>query len=90
MMFCGLAYGGIPTISAAVTGEFFGRAWYGKNLSILNLSIFPGSFAAMAAGAIQTSSGSYSGAFILFLALEAGSVVLMLILGKVRKRAKNP
>lgn len=86
MMFCGLAYGGIPTISAAVTGEFFGRAWYGKNFSILNLGIFPGSFAAMVAGAIQTSSGTYIGAFRLFLVLEVVSVILMALLGRVRKK----
>ncbi|HBR08714.1 MAG TPA: hypothetical protein DD735_07455 [Clostridiales bacterium] len=89
MMACGFSYGGVPTISSAATGEFFGPAWYGKNFSIVNMNIFPAAFASAIAGAMQTASGTYTGAFLLFMSLETVAAILILILGRVRKRLET-
>ena len=82
MMLIGACYGAVPTISASLAEEFFGPAHYGRNLGIVNLSILVGSFASTAAGAIQTSTGSYAQAFYLFVGLEAVALVLILLLGR--------
>lgn len=84
MMLIGACYGAVPTISASLAEEFFGPAHYGRNLGIVNLSILVGSFASTAAGAIQTSTGSYSQAFYLFVGLEAVALVLILLLGRTK------
>lgn len=84
MMLIGACYGAVPTISASLAEEFFGPAHYGRNLGIVNLSILVGSFASTAAGAIQTSTGSYAQAFYLFVGLEAVALVLILLLGSTK------
>lgn len=84
MMLIGTCYGAVPTISASLAEEFFGPAHYGRNLGIVNLSILVGSFASTAAGAIQTSTGSYAQAFYLFVGLEAVALVLILLLGRTK------
>ncbi len=84
MMLIGACYGAVPTISASLAEEFFGPAHYGRNLGIVNLSILVGSFASTAAGAIQTSTGSYAQAFYLFVGLEAVALVLILLLGRTK------
>lgn len=84
MMLIGACYGAVPTISASLAEEFFGPAHYGRNLGIVNLSILVGSFASTAAGAIQTSTGSYAQAFYLFVGLEAVALVFILLLGRTK------
>ena len=84
MMLIGACYGAVPTISASLAEEFFGPAHYGRNLGIVNLSILVGSFASTAAGAIQTSTGSYAQAFYLFVGLEAVALVLIRLLGRTK------
>ena len=84
MMLIGACYGAVPTISASLAEEFFGPAHYGRNLGIVNLSILVGSFASTAAGAIQTSTGSYAQAFYLFVGLEAVALVLILLLRRTK------
>ena len=84
MMLIGACYGAVPTISVSLAEEFFGPAHYGRNLGIVNLSILVGSFASTAAGAIQTSTGSYAQAFYLFVGLEAVALVLILLLGRTK------
>lgn len=84
MMLIGACYGAVPTISASLAEEFFAPAHYGRNLGIVNLSILVGSFASTAAGAIQTSTGSYAQAFYLFVGLEAVALVLILLLGRTK------
>ena len=84
MMLIGACYGAVPTISASLAEGFFGPTHYGRNLGIVNLSILVGSFASTAAGAIQTSTGSYAQAFYLFVGLEAVALVLILLLGRTK------
>lgn len=84
MMVIGACYGGVPTISASVAEEFFGPAHYGRNLGLVNLNILFAAFASTIAGALQTSSGSYGPAFLLFVGLEALAFLLILALGRTK------
>ena len=84
MMVMGACYGAVPTISASVAEDFFGPAHYGRNLGLVNLNILFAAFASTAVGAIQTSSGSYAPAFLLFVGLEAVAFVLILVLSKTK------
>lgn len=86
MMLCGLSYGGVPTTTSAAVGEFFGRAWYGKNFSIMNLNILPAAFSATVYGAIQTSAGTYAGAITLFIGIELVAVLSVIALGRIRAK----
>ncbi|NCC69423.1 MAG: hypothetical protein EOM14_14775 [Clostridia bacterium] len=87
MMFCGFSYGGIPTTTSAVVGEFFGRTWYGKNFSIMNLNLLPAAFSATVYGAIQTSAGTYTGAISLFIGIELIAVLAVIALGRIRAKS---
>lgn len=87
MMLCGFAYGGVPTTTSAVVGEFFGRAWYGKNFSIMNLNLLPASFSSTMAGLIRTSSGSYAGAFLLYTGIDILAVLAVAVLSRLRAKA---
>ena len=84
MMLIGACYGALPTISSSVAEEFFGKRHYGQNLSLLNLNILVGAFASTVAGGIQTSTGSYAGAFWLFTGLEVISLLLFFVLGRTK------
>lgn len=82
MMVMGACYGAVPTISASVAEDFFGPAHYGRNLGLVNLNILFAAFASTVVGAIQTLSGSYAPAFLLFVGLEAVAFILILVLSK--------
>lgn len=84
MMVMGACYGAVPTISASVAEDFFGPAHYGRNLGLVNLNILFAAFASTIVGAIQTSSGSYAPAFLLFVGLEAVAFILILVLSKTK------
>lgn len=84
MMVMGACYGAVPTISASVAEDFFGPAHYGRNLGLVNLNILFAAFASTVVGAIQTSSGSYAPAFLLFVGLEAVAFILILVLSKTK------
>lgn len=84
MMVIGACYGAVPTISASVVEDFFGRAHYGQNLSYVNLNILIGSFASTVIGALETGLGSYAPAIWLFTALECGAAVIILMLARTR------
>lgn len=84
MMAIGACYGAVPTISASVAEEFFGPAHYGRNLGLVNLNILFAAFASTIAGALQTSSGSYGPAFLLFVGLEVLAFLLILVLGRTK------
>lgn len=85
LMLCGLAYGSVPVITSALVGEFFGRRFFASNFSIMNLAILFSAFSSTAAGSIQTATGSYVGAFWLFLGCEAVSAILGVVLSRLRR-----
>ena len=83
----GVAYGGVPTISAAFTADRFGPARYAANIGVMNLSILPASFVSLLAGSIQTASGSYFTALLLMLGMALGMGALGFLLRGLLRRA---
>lgn len=93
MVAIGLMLGGFgnsagPTIITSLAAEFFGRTHYGRNMSVLNMNMVPGSVGSSVAGAVQTASGSYRGCFIIFGMLEIPALLLVFVLAKLDKKGK--
>ncbi len=63
-------------MTSTVTADCFGTRNYGTNFSIANMSMLPASFGATIVGAIQTGSGTYVTAFLVFLGVAALVVLL--------------
>ena len=70
-IFTGLGYGGGPTMTAAVTKQFYGQHSYPVNFSITNTNLLVASFASTAAGAIYDATGHYVAVFLLLFTLLA-------------------
>lgn len=82
-IFTGLGYGGGPTMSAAVTREFFGQKYYSVNFSIMNLSLLASSFAATVAGGLYDLTGGFSAVFLFMLACVAAASFAMARLSRI-------
>ena len=76
LLLIGFSYGGMPTMTSTVTADCFGTQNYGTNFSIANMSMLPASFGATIVGAIQTGSGTYVTAFLVFLGVTAVVILL--------------
>ena len=85
----GLAYGGVPPISAAFANDFYGEKNYASNLSIINLSLLPASFASLLSGSLQTASGSYLNSYLFFGGVSIAVLVLNLCLRRFDKNKAN-
>lgn len=73
---CGVTYGFCPTLSASFTAAFYGPKNFSLNFSIMNLVLIPSSFAAVMAGTLLKSTGSFT---IVFMLLICCSVLGLLI-----------
>lgn len=67
-IFTGLGYGGPPTMSAAVTKQFYGQKNYPVNFSLMNINLLVASFASTAAGAILDTTNSFTAIFLILFA----------------------
>ncbi len=77
----GMAYGSVPTMSPAFIQDFYGRTYFGTNLSIFNLSIMASSFGGPPiASAIHASIGSYSFVpYVMLAFVIAGTIVVSFV-----------
>lgn len=89
LLLAGFSYGGMPTITSTVTADCFGTTHYTSNYSIVNMSMLPASFGATIMGSIQTASGSYTTAFMVFLGVTAIVIVLDLLLCRTAKKMQK-
>lgn len=81
----GLSYGFSPTVSAAVTGEFYGQKYFPLNFAIASTILIPTSFVATLVGSVVTSTGSYVIPCIILIILAAISMVLSVIIKRPAK-----
>lgn len=72
----GISYGCCPTISSAFISSFYGMKDFPMNYSIGNTKMLFSSFAATAASALLTSTGSYTAPFIMLTVFAAFSMAL--------------
>lgn len=89
MPLVGLGFGSMPVANSIIVGELFGKRHYAANLAVASLNVLPASFAAAGAGAIQTVTNSYSGAFIMFCAFEIIAAVMIVPLSRYIDKAKG-
>jgi MFS transporter, OFA family, oxalate/formate antiporter len=78
----GLAYGSMPTISAAYTSGFYGKKNFPLNFSLANTTLIFASFSSTIGGALVTSSGSYTSIFLLLLAFAIVGLFINLSIKK--------
>ena len=81
----GLSYGGSPTCLSAFIRQTFGGKHYGTNYSIGVLNLIPAAFAPYLGAAVQSSTGSFLGAFWMLFGVGVAAAVLSLLLS--RKKA---
>ena len=80
----GMAYGGLPPITASFANRMYGPKNFPVNFSILNLFVIPAALLGPAmAGSIQVSTASYQSAFYILLLLS----ILAGISGMLIKKA---
>lgn len=78
----GMSYGSCPTVSSAFVSAFYGSKSFPTNFSIMNFNLIGSSLMATACGSLLTSTGSYTGPFVLLLSLACGALVLNFIIRK--------
>lgn len=72
----GLGYGSVPPLNAAFVNQYYGAKHYALNFSLMNLNLIPASLLGpLAAGVIQTATGSY---LMMYIALAAACAVVYL------------
>jgi OFA family oxalate/formate antiporter-like MFS transporter len=70
-------------MNSAFVSLFYGKKNYPLNFSVVNLNVIPASILGpLMGGAIQTATGSYTGLFIIMLALSAVVFVLQFFIKK--------
>lgn len=77
----GLAYGAMPTISAAYTSGFYGKKNFSLNFSLANTTLIFASFSSTIGG-ILTGSGSYISIFLLLIAFAVVGLFVNLTIKK--------
>lgn len=83
-IFTGLAYGGVPTSSSAVTSAFYGRKYYAINFSLMNMNLLLASFGGTVAGKLYDLSKSY----MITVYCMIGLIVLGFIIEKGIKKGR--
>ena len=89
LLLLGFSYGGMPTLTSSVTAECFGTRHYTDNFGVANMSMLPASLGASIVGALQTKSGSYTGAFVFFIGIIATVFILNVFFNREAKKISN-
>lgn len=79
-MMVGFAYGGTPSMCAAVTKLYFGQTCYPQNYAVITTNMLPASLCATAAGAFLDRLGSFRPVFIFIILLVTCALLLQFLL----------
>lgn len=82
LLLTGVAYGGSPTISAALIHSTFGPKNFPVNFSIVNFSLMPAAIIGpmVSSKLIERSGGAYDSTFLMVIVLALGALALWLLL----------
>ncbi len=78
----GFSYAFQPPITSALTASFYGRKYYSRNYSIVNLMLIPTSLIASLNSALYAQTATYAAPFLLLLAAAVVSFFLNLHLNQ--------
>ena len=83
LIFMGLSYGGLPTMSSAFTRKTFGSKNYPVNLPIVNLNLLIASFIGPTVAArMFDTAGSYLGPMLCVIAFAIVALICAVLLRK--------
>lgn len=85
-IFVGLAYGGIPPITAAYTNAAFGRKHYPVNYPLAVTNMVPASVGSTIAGALFDATGTFLSCCWMMVALTILGIALSLILTAAERK----
>lgn len=88
LLLVGMAYGAMPTTSAAFVAQQFGPKYYATNFSVMNLTLMVSSFTSVISSTLVASSGSYISSFYLYLVF-CGVMLLISLLLNGRKAKQS-
>jgi len=89
VLLAAFAYGGPAAVNPATSTDFFGPKYAGSNYGIIMLSLGLSSVVFnMISNAVYNSSGSYTITFILGAASAAASVIIYIMIGRLRNKTK--
>lgn len=91
LLFAGLAYGGVPTLSSAYVNKAFGTLNFATNFSIMNCSLIPAAIIGptISAKLLEASGGDYKSSFFAILAFGLIALVLWMLLNVASKKSDN-
>ena len=88
LVFCGISFGGIPSISSAWIKHSFGAQHYPVNFSIANFPMIPSAVIGplFSGYLLKRSGGSYSSAFLMIIIFAVITLFLSVLLSRLQKR----
>lgn len=91
LIFAGLAYGGVPTISSAYINKAFGAKNFPTNFSIANFSLLPAAILGpmISAKLLESGGGRYDSSFMALISFTAAALVLWIMLNAADKKRDN-
>ncbi len=87
LVFVGLTYGSVPTVTAGYISKSYGLTHFSINFSIANTMLIISSFAATVGGLILISTGSFVPVFIMLLIFAVAALAIALTMGKLKSSA---
>lgn len=87
LVIAGLAYGGMPTISAAYTNKTFGSRDYSTNFSIVNFAVIPAAILGptVSSKLLEASNGNYNTSFYSIIGFSLASVIFCVLFLRANK-----
>ena len=78
----GLSYGSCPTVTSAFAASFYGQKYFSVNYSLTNFNLIVAAFIANISNSLLSSTGSYTGSFVMLLVLAVCALGLNVTIRK--------
>lgn len=91
LVFVGIAFGGIPTLTSAYINKAFGKKNFNTNYSIANFNLLPAAIIGPTVSAmlLNASTGKYDSCFAAIVVFECVSILIWLMLNLASRKSVN-
>ena len=91
LIFVGLAYGGLPTLTSSFTNKSFGQKYFAVNFGIASFNVLPAAVIGpiLSAKLMESSGGEYFSSFFAIIILAIVSVGFWVGLNRTRTKGEN-